>query len=101
MGWRADVACVLAEQLAYDFAQCASAGATIALEHERDLGLLIGVLHGPRQPVDGIGVDVVITRGQDFVDVLAQQAPVAAPGGYAPAAPEIELAVDDMLIIRF
>ena len=55
------------------------------------------MLCGPGHPLDDVVVDVVIARGQDLVDVLAHEVPLAAPGCDAPAAPEIELTVDDGL----
>src|SRR5258707_6973968 len=95
MGGGAYVARVLAENLAQHLAQRAPAGAAVAHEHDRDLGLFVWMLYSPSHPVDGIGVDVVVTRGQDLVDVFAHESPLAAPRRDAPAAPEIELAVDD------
>src|SRR6516164_6447908 len=100
MRGRADVARMLAEEFAHHLAQRAPAGAALALEHERDLRLLVGMLHGPRQEVDDVVVDVVIARSEDLVNVLAQQRPIAAPARHAPAGPEVELAVDDGLTPR-
>src|SRR6516165_4193698 len=95
MRGRADVTRMLAEEFAHHLAQRAPAGATLALEHERDLGLLVGMLHSPGQPVDGVGVNVIVARGHHFEDVLAHIAPVATLWRHAPAGPKIELAVDD------
>src|SRR5262249_15588225 len=100
MARRADVARMLAEELAHDFAERAPAGAALTLEHERNLGLFVGMLHGPCQPVDGIGIDVIITRGHHLENVLAHIAPITAPRRYTPATPEIALAVDDGLAVR-
>src|SRR5262249_39186060 len=100
MDGRADMARVLAEDFAHHFARRAPTGAALAPEHERGFGLLVGILHGPRQPVDGIEVNVIVTCGHHFEDVIAHQSPLAALGCHAPTGPEIELAVDDGLAVR-
>src|SRR6516162_8577003 len=87
---------VLAENSAHRFGERALAGAALAEKDQRSLGLLVGVLHGPRQPIDEVAVDIIVAGRQHFVDVLAHQAPLAALRCDAPSEPEIEFAVDDL-----
>jgi len=52
------------------------------------------------QPINDVSIDVIVARGRNLVDVLAHKAPIAAPRCDTPAAPEVELAVDDGITRR-
>src|SRR5262245_41051049 len=92
---------MLAEEFTQHLTESAPAAAAIANEHERDLCLLAGMLCGPRHPFNDVGVDLIIPCGEGFVDGLARKAPFAGPGRDAPAAPQVELAVNHRLPRRF
>src|SRR6516225_1721425 len=91
---------MLAEDLAERLAERAFAGAPVADEHERDLGLLVWMPHRPSEPIHDVAINVFITRRQRFEDVFAQQTPVALLGLDAPSGPEIEPTIDDGLASR-
>src|SRR5215831_1415982 len=86
---------VLPEDFAERLAQRSLAGAPVADEDERDLGLLVRMLHRPRQPIDDVVVHTLVACGQRFADVPAQQTPVPLLWLDAPSGPEVEPPIDD------
>src|SRR6516164_11696344 len=86
---------VLAEDFGHRLAEGSLAGAALADEDQRDLGLLARMLHRPGQPIHVVVVDTLVAGGEHFADVPAQQTPVPLLGLDAPSGPEVEPVIDD------
>src|SRR5262245_38464678 len=85
---------MLSENAAHGVAEYALAGATLAAQDKGDLGAFVGMLHRPRQPIDDVNNDFLITACNHLPDVVSHQRPVTMLRLDTPSAPQIEPIVD-------
>ena len=77
----------------------ALAGALLAFHDKDGLGLFIGMLHAPCEPIEDVLEQLLLAGAQHLLNVVLQLAPVAALRLKGPAAPQVQPAANHALIV--